>query len=273
MFIFTVPQNHCAVIEMFGKPVSIKKSGLNFYIPFLQKIKRVNWLNTHTDGKYIQLSEQLLDTAPRSCVTKDNATLEVSCIIRWRITDAKQALYEVEDLHRAIPELVLNELRALIGNRNLDELLSSRTQLSEKVVQAISTTAARWGICVNSVEIQELSADTKTQEAMLKQMEAERISRAIALEAEGKSRAIRLNAEAEKDATIMRAEATKTAMQLIAEAEAAYVAKLAESIGAEGATKALLNRQALDAYNAITNNPADKVFLPANLPAVLNVKE
>ena len=262
MFIFTVPQNHCAVIEMFGKPVSVKKSGLNFYIPFLQKIKRVDWMQTHTDGKYIQLSEQLLDTAPRSCVTKDNATLDVSCIIRWRITDAKQALYEVENLHRAILELVLNELRALIGNRNLDELLSSRAQLSEKVVQAISGTTARWGISVNSVEIQELSADSKTQDAMLKQMEAE-----------GKSRAIRLNAEAEKDAAIMRAEATKAAMQLIAEAEAEYVAKLAQTIGAEGATKALLNRQALDSYKTITANPSDKVFLPANVPAMVNIKD
>ena len=84
---------------------------------------------------------------------------------------------------------------------------------------------------------------------------------------------IRLTAEAEKDATIMRAEATKTAMQLIAEAEAAYVAKLSETLGAEGATKALLNRQTLDAYKAITANPSDKVFLPANLPAMLNVKE
>lgn len=273
MFIFTVPQNHCSVIEMFGKPVSVKKSGLNFYIPFLQKIKRVDWMQTHTDGKYIQLSEQLLDTAPRSCVTKDNATLDVSCIIRWRITDAKQALYEVENLHRAILELVLNELRALIGNRNLDELLSSRAQLSEKVVQAISGTTARWGISVNSVEIQELSADSKTQDAMLKQMEAERVSRAIALEAEGKSRAIRLNAEAEKDAAIMRAEATKAAMQLIAEAEAEYVAKLAQTIGAEGATKALLNRQALDSYKTITANPSDKVFLPANVPAMVNIKD
>lgn len=273
MFIFTVPQNHCAVIEMFGKPVAVKKSGLNFHIPFLQRIKRVDWLETHTDGKYIQLSEQLLDTTPRSCVTKDNATLEVSCIIRWRITDPKQALYEVENLHRAIRELVLNELRALIGNRNLDELLSSRSQLSEKVVQAISTTTARWGIIVNSVEIQELSADAKTQEAMLKQMEAERISRAIALEAEGKSRAVRLSAEADKDAAILRAAGTREALILIAEAEAEYVSRLAGIIGAEGATQALLNRQALDGYKTISANPADKVYLPSNVPAMVNIKD
>ena len=108
---------------------------------------------------------------------------------------------------------------------------------------------------------------------MLKQMEAERVSRAIALEAEGKSRAIRLNAEAEKDAAIMRAEATKAAMQLIAEAEAEYVAKLAQTIGAEGATRALLNRQALDGYKTISANPADKVFIPSDMPGVLNIKD
>ena len=102
-------------------------------------------------------------------------------------------------------------------------------------------------------------------------VQAERVSRAIALEAEGKSRAIRLNAEAEKDAAIMRAEATKAAMQLIAEAEAEYVAKLAQTIGAEGATRALLNRQALDGYKTISANPADKVFIPSDMPGVLNI--
>lgn len=263
MFIFTVPQNHCVVLEMFGKPVSVKTSGLHMRIPFLQKPKRVDhWERTHKQGKFIELTEQILDTAPRQCVTKDNATVDISCIIRWRITDPIKALYEVENLHKSLTELVLNEVRSIIGSRNLDELLSSRSELSEKIVLSIATTATRWGLSITSVEIQELTADKETQKAMLEQMKAERISRAL-----------RLNAQAERDAAIMRAEGAKEAMRLIAEADSAYVNALAQTLGADGAMKALINRQTLEGYATITKNDASKVYLPANVPAMINIKE
>lgn len=263
MFIFTVPQNHCVVLEMFGKPVSVKTSGLHMRIPFLQKPKRVDhWDRTHKNGKYIELTEQILDTPPRQCVTKDNTTVDISCIIRWRITDPIKALYEVENLHKSLMELALNEVRSIIGSRNLDELLSSRAELSDKIVLAIATTATRWGLSITSVEIQELTADKETQKAMLEQMKAERLSRAI-----------RLNAEAERDAAIMRAEGAKEALRLIAEADALYVNTLAKTLGAEGAMRALVNRQTLEGYTTITKNPASKVYLPSHMPAMLNIKE
>jgi regulator of protease activity HflC (stomatin/prohibitin superfamily) len=241
----------------------IHTSGLHMRIPFLQKPKRVDhWERTHKKGKFIELTEQILDTAPRQCVTKDNATVDISCIIRWRITDPIKALYEVENLHKSLTELVLNEVRSIIGSRNLDELLSSRSELSEKIVLSIATTATRWGLSITSVEIQELTADKETQKAMLEQMKAERISRAL-----------RLNAQAERDAAIMRAEGAKEAMRLIAEADAAYVNALARTLGADGAMKALINRQTLEGYATITKNDASKVYLPANVPAMINIKE
>ena len=144
MFIFTVKQGHCAIVEMFGKPTSVRKSGLQFRIPFLQSLRDVSpaWGTlTNKDGYYIELTEQLLDTQPRSCITKDNATMQMNCVVRWRITDPIKAVYEVERLHQSLIELVLNEMRSLIGSRNLDEILSSRTEISELVTVTVASTA------------------------------------------------------------------------------------------------------------------------------------
>lgn len=276
MFIFTVPQNHCAIVEMFGKPCSVKESGLCFRLPFIQSLRRVSaaWgAMSNKSGVYIELTEQLLDTQPRSCITKDNATMQVNCIIRWRIADPVKAVYEVENLHKSLVELVLNELRSLIGSRNLDEILSARSEISEKVSVAVSTTAARWGVAITSIEIKELTTDAETKEAMLRQMEAERVSRSIALKAEGESTArIRL-AESERQAAILKAQGAAEALRLTAEAEADYVQKLAGVIGAEAAAKVLMNRQALEGYATITTNPAATVYLPNSVPGVVDLKK
>ena len=276
MFIFTVPQGHCAIVEMFGKPVSVRKSGLQFCIPIVQSLKDVStaWGNlTNRGGVYIAQTEQLLDTNPRTCITKDNATMQVNCIIRWRITDPIRAVYEVQNLHQSLIELVLNELRSLIGGRNLDEILSSRSEISEKVSVVVANTASRWGLSITSIEIKELTTDNETREAMLRQMEAERVSRSIALKAEGESTAKVRIAESEKKAAILRAEGAAEAMRLAAEAEAEYLQRLTGIIGAEAAAKVLMNRQALEGYATISSNPASQVYLPNSVPAVIDLKK
>lgn len=276
MFIFTVPQGHCAVVEMFGKPVGVRMSGLRFHVPILQKIKDVsaNWgTSTNKHGIYIELTEQILDTQTRTCITKDNATMLVDCIVRWRISDPLKAVYEVQELHKSLCELVLNETRSLIGGSNLDEILSQRASLSEKVVTEVSKTAARWGISITAVEIKELSTDQQTHDAMLKQMEAERLSRSTALQAEGESKAMVLLAKSEKEAAILRAEGAAEAMRIAAEAEAAYVERLATAIGPEAAARVLMNKQTLEGYNKITTNPAAQVYLPNSLPSVLDLHQ
>ena len=275
-FIEVVPQGHCMIVTRFGKPVGVRKSGPNFLIPFIDGVVDVTktwegeWKQeTNKDGIFIELSEQRTDTKRRPCHTKDNVEVKVDCMIRWRITDPIKAIFEVDHLHPTLIDTVLSEVRAVVGNRTLDEVISQRADISEKVVQNVIKTTSRWGIAVSGLEIQELEIDEKTKEAMLKQMEAERVSRAIALEAEGKSKAILMQSTAEKQATITKAQGQAEALRLQAEAERDYVQKIAEVIGAEAAAKVLLTRQTLEGYATISSNPADKVYLPNNVRAII----
>lgn len=276
MFIFKVPQNHCAIIEMFGKPRRVCTSGLAFRIPFIQNLKDVSltWGSlTNKNGVHIELSEQLLDTDSRTCITKDNVTLQVDAILRWRITDVIRAVYEVDNLHGSLIELALNELRSFIGSKELDEVLSTRSAISEKISVNIGKTASRWGLAITSVEIKEILTDKHTREAMTRQMEAEREGRSMELKAKGESSAKILIAESEKEASILRAQGAAEAMRLTAEAEAEYLARIASVVGAEAAAKVLMNRQALEGYTTISSNPAAQVYLPNSVPTVLDLKK
>ena len=141
------------------------------------------------------------------------------------------------------------------------------------MVTSITGALAVWGITVVSVEIQELLLDKNVKAAMLQQMEAERKARAIALEAEGTKKALEMKAEAEKNAAILQAEGRKAALSITAEAQKTYLKELTEIVGPEAATRILLNMQTLEGYSTITENPASKVYLPSNLPAMLNMKD
>ena len=222
MFTKVIPQGHCVIVERFGKPVRVVQSGLRFFLPGLDKLKNVQlvWGElTNTDGVFIELTEQICDTGTRECFTKDNVKLLVDCVFRWRITDPIKAVYEVDSLHKSLKEAVLGELRAFLGQNDLNTVLASRTQISEHVVTAVSDTARRWGVNLTGVEVQELKADTATQGAMLQQLEASRRAEAIRLEAEGKAFAVVQEAEAEKKAAILRAEAASESMKLVAAGE------------------------------------------------------
>lgn len=250
MFISIIPQAHCRVIERFGKPVKTQGSGLAFRIPILEVVKRVpaKWGNSANTGGYlIQLTEQILDTKPRSCITKDNAKVTVNCIIRWRIVDPQKALYEVEDLFVSLINAVLNILRSEIGSMDLDNVLSARQSLTERIIANLATTSSRWGVQIITLEIQELSTDEDTSKAMLQQMEAERESRAISSKAEGSAQATIKTAEAEKS----------------------YLEKLTEVITKEEAAKILLATKVVDGYNTISSNPANKVFLPSDIQGII----
>ena len=201
MFISTVPQGHCRVIERFGKPISVQRSGLRFKIPLIDKVKKVSdiWgTETNKDDFFIELTEQITDTPPREYFTKDNVKVTSDCVMRWRIVDPVKAIYEVDNLHRSIKETVLNSMRGEIGSRELDNVLSARQSISESILANISPTLSRWGIQLTSVELQELKTDNATAGAMLQQLEAERRSRAIAAQAKGEAEAILARANAEK---------------------------------------------------------------------------
>lgn len=258
-FVTVVPQNHCAIVMRFGRPVKKWwRAGVHVRIPLLESIHNVKsfngWTETHKEGIFIELTDQVSDTGRRPYVTKDNVNTSVNALIRWKVVDPIKAVFDVDHLHKSLVESVLNELRARIGTMTLDEVTSARTALSQDVQKAVFTTTNRWGVVVTSVEIQDITFDDATKEAMLAQMAAERKRRAAILEAEGKA-----------DALKMLAEAQKTAQAIHAEADMQYLARVSEAVGRDNAARLLQNRQTMECYGQISQNAANKVFLPASM--------
>ena len=208
---FQVPQSHVAVLTRFGKFSRVLEQGLHARIPFLEKIYKVDWDIANKRGVYIELTEQITDTRPKECHTKDNVPVTIDASIYWRITDVVKALFEVDRLPVSLKDSCLNALRAEIGKLSLDQVLSSRKELSEKVAAGLMDVSTKWGIAVSRVEIQELTTSDETAEAMRMEMAAERRRRANVLEAEGLAAAKRTTAEAEAYAIKVKAEADKAA--------------------------------------------------------------
>lgn len=273
MFIKVIPQGHCAIVMRFGKPVRIAKSGLNFFVPFFDSLKNVQtaWGDeTNKGGVFIELSEQITDTRPRECFTKDNVRLVVNCAIRWRVVNPANAVFEVDHLHQSLREAVLAEIRSFVGAHELNFVLSSRQQISEHVISGVTDTVKRWGLNLVGAEIQELTADDATVDAMRQQLEASRKSEALKLEAVGKAEAMVREAQAAKDAAILNAQGQSEAAKLMAEGDKAYLAMLVETVGKDAAGQILIAQKTLKAYEAIVKDPANKVFVPlTTLPAGL----
>lgn len=270
-----IPQNHCRIIERFGKPVKVQGSGLAFKIPFIDKVRNVStesgWgSETNKDGYFIELSEQILDTNSRECISKDNAKVKVDTVISWRIVDPIKAVYEVDKLHYSLIQATLNAVRSKIGEMDLDQALSAREELNEKVTATLSLTSQKWGINILRAEIQELKTDNATTTAMLQQLEAERKSRAIVSEAVGSADALIKNAEAEKQALILRAEGVAKALKIVTEADNLYLNSISDSIGQKEASKLLSIQKTLDGYKAIAENPSHKVYLPSSIQTFVN---
>lgn len=271
--LFTVPQSHCVSIERFGKFSRIARQGLRFRIPFIESVRILDGWGTvaNKQGYFIELAEQQTDTPPRQCHTKDNVTIEANASVYWRITDPVRALYEVDELPRSVHDLALNALRANIGSLDLDTILSQRQRLNDQIAAQLSATAVKWGVQFTRVEIQELRTSDATEAAMRQQMEAERRQRATIADSEGKAQAEVRTAKAEAEATVLRAKARAMAIRAIAEAEAEYLTRLSESIGAAEASRLLIAQKFLDGLERISQNPADKVFLPNGFQALLSM--
>lgn len=272
--ITTIPQNHCRIIERFGKPVKVQHSGLAFKLPIIDTVRDVSdvWGNeTNKQGKFIELTEQIVDTNPRECITKDNAKVTVDCVISWRVVDPIKAVYEVDHLHQSLLQAALNVIRSEIGSRDLDEALATRASLNETLVAGLVDTLKKWGIQILRVEIQELKTDDQTSKVMLQQLEAERKSRALSSEAEGQAAATIKAATADRESAVQRAEGQAKALGIIATAERAYLDALSESIGAQEAARILLAQKVIDGFDRISKNPADKVFLPSSMSGILEL--
>ncbi|MFN6016670.1 MAG: SPFH domain-containing protein [Verrucomicrobiota bacterium] len=272
--IYTIPQSHCVVLERFGKFARIQQQGLQFRIPILERIRRLDttWGETaNKRGFLIELSEQQTDTPPRQCHTKDNVPVTANASVYWRIIDPRKALYEVDILPSSISDIALNALRSNIGTLELDAVLSERAQLNERIASQLSETAKKWGIIFTRIEIQEITTDQKVAESMVKQMDAERRRRALVAEAEGQAEAKIKVAEAEKQALILRSEGEAIAKAKIAEAESFYLKRLKEQVGEAQAAQIVIAQKYLAGFETITKGSSDKVFLPNSFQGLFSI--
>ncbi|SEP71125.1 Regulator of protease activity HflC, stomatin/prohibitin superfamily [Lachnospiraceae bacterium RM5] len=267
-----VPQSQAYVIERLGAYVGTWTVGIHFKLPIFDRI-----------SKKVLLKEQTLDFAPQSVITRDNVTMKIDSIIFFQITDPKLYTYGVENPISAIENLTATTLRNVIGSLELDQTLTSRDVINTQMREILDTATDPWGIKVKKVEIKNIIPPTAIQDAMEKQMKAERERREAILKAEGekqstilvaegkKSEAI-LEAEAEKAAAILRAEAKKEAT--IREAEGQAQAILAvQNANAEGiklikeagADDKVIQIKSLEAFTKAANGQATKIIIPSEI--------
>lgn len=242
-----VPQAHAYVMERLGAYHVTWETGLHVKIPFLDKI-----------AKKVSLKEQVIDFPPQPVITKDNVTMQIDTVVYFQITDPKLYAYGVESPISAIENLSATTLRNIIGDLELDQSLTSRDIINSKMRAILDEATDPWGIKVNRVELKNILPPREIQNAMEKQMKAERERRESILQAEGQKQSQILVAEGEKQSTILRADAEKQAAILKAEAE-----RQAAILKAEGEAQAILNvQQALaDSIKMLNEaNPNEQVI-------------
>lgn len=238
---YIIKQAEVVLIERFGKYHTTLTSGIHFIVPFIDVPRQTLWtfLNemqsgrVHRTFRYIEridLREAVYDFPKQNVITKDNVTMEINALLYYQITDPKFAIYEVADLPQAIEKLTQTTLRNVIGSLDLDESLTSRDQINEKLRIILDEATDKWGVKVNRVELQEVNPPLDIRNAMEKQMRAERDRRALILEAEGTKRAAILTAEGDRGARIAEAEGQAQARLLVADAEAEAIGYIQKAV-------------------------------------------
>ena len=256
-----VPQAASYVVERIGSYHETWKNGLHFKLPFIDRI-----------SNKVSLKEIVKDFAPQPVITKDNVTMQIDTVVYFQITDPKLYTYGVENPINAIENLTATTLRNIIGELELDETLTSRDLINSKMRSILDEATDPWGIKVNRVEVKNILPPRDIQEAMEKQMRAERERREAILKAEGEKKSAILIAEGEKESAILRAEAKKEAQIKIAEgeAEALVKTKQAEAEGIKllkeaGADKAVLTLKSFEALSNVANGQSTKIIVPSEL--------
>ena len=256
-----VPQAKSYVIERLGSYYKTWGNGLHVKISFVDRI-----------SNSVTLKEIVKDFAPQPVITKDNVTMQIDTVVYYQITDAKLYTYGVENPISAIENLTATTLRNLIGELELDQTLTSRDIINSKMRSILDEATDPWGIKVNRVEVKNIIPPRDIQEAMEKQMRAERERREKILQAEGEKKSSILIAEGEKESAILRAEADKESQIRIAEGEAEAMLKLkqAEADGIKllkeaKADNAVLTLKSLEALGNVANGQATKIIIPSEL--------
>ena len=267
-----VPQAHAYVVERLGAYQQTWSVGLHLKVPFLDKV-----------AKRVVLKEQVVDFAPQPVITKDNVTMRIDTVVFFQITDPKLFAYGVENPIMAIENLTATTLRNIIGEMELDQTLTSREVINTKMRASLDIATDPWGIKVNRVELKNIIPPAAIQDAMEKQMKAERERReailraegekkSTVLVAEGKKESAILEAEAEKQSAILRAEAEKEKMIREAEGEAEAILKVQQAtadgirmIREAGADESVLKIKSLEAFEKAADGQATKIIIPSEI--------
>ena len=259
-----VQQANAYVIERLGAYSTTWGVGLHIKIPFIERVAKV-----------VSLKEQVADFLPQPVITKDNVTMQIDTVVYFQITDPKLYTYGVEQPMLAIESLSATTLRNIIGDLELDQCLTSRDIINSKLRSILDEATDPWGIKVNRVELKNILPPKEIQNAMEKQMKAERERREAILRAEGEKRAAILEAEGEKESAILRADAKKQQQILEAEGQAEAILKV-QTATAEGIrlineaspTEAVLKLKAMEAFSAAANGQATKIIIPSEIQGI-----
>ena len=273
-----VPQAHAFVIERLGAYQATWGVGIHFKVPFVDRVARK-----------VLLKEQVADFAPQAVITKDNVTMRIDTIVFYQITDPKLYAYGVENPIMAIENLTATTLRNVIGEMELDQTLTSREVINAKMSTTLDLATDPWGIKVNRVELKNIIPPAAIQDAMEKQMKAERERREAILRAEGekkstilvaegKKESAILEAEAEKQSAILRAEAQKEKMIREAEGQAEAIMKVQQAnadgirmVKEAGADSAVLQLKSLEAFGKMADGQSTKIIIPSDLQGVASL--
>ena len=256
-----VQQSKAFIIERLGAFQAVWGVGLHFKIPLIERVVKV-----------VSLKEQVADFPPQPVITKDNVTMQIDTVLYFQITDPKLYVYGVEQPMNAIENLAATTLRNIIGDLELDQSLTSRDVINTKMRTILDEATDPWGIKVNRVELKNILPPREIQNAMEKQMKAERERREAILQAEGQKASQILVAEGQKQSVILRADAEKQARIMAAEAEAAAILKVQEAMAAglkllnEAAPNdQVVKLKALEAFQKAANGKATKIIIPSEI--------
>ena len=256
-----VPQAHAYVVERLGAFHASWGTGLHFKIPFLDRV-----------AKKVSLKEQVIDFPPQPVITKDNVTMQIDTVVYFQITDPKLYAYGVESPLSAIENLSATTLRNIIGDMELDHTLTSRDVINSKIRVILDEATDAWGIKVNRVELKNIIPPAEIQDAMEKQMKAERERRAKILDAEGEKRSAILIAEGQKESAVLRAEAVKETKIREAQGEAEAILSvqraLADAIklmNEAAPSEQVIALKSLEAFGKAADGKATKIIIPSNV--------
>ncbi|MBQ1307509.1 MAG: SPFH/Band 7/PHB domain protein [Erysipelotrichaceae bacterium] len=262
-----VPQGNAWVVERLGKYSGTWQAGLHLKTPLLERVVRK-----------ISMKEQVADFEPQSVITKDNVTMNVDSVVYFQVIDPKALTYGVERPIAAIENLCATTLRNIIGSMTLDETLTSREKINEETIKVLDEATNKWGIDITRVEVQNITPPKSIQEAMEKQMKAEREKRAVILTAEGEKQSAITRAEGEKESAILSADAVREERIRTAQGEAEAIRAVAEAqaqaikmVNDVKPSQEYLSIRSMEAAEKMADGQATKIIVPSNLQDVASL--